>query len=240
MIANNVLAHVPDINDFVKGFEILLKDHGVATFEFPHLLNLVRFNQFDTIYHEHYSYLSLTALHKIFHRAGMQIFDVERLNTHGGSLRIYTCKDTRPVSAAVFNLLEEERVVGMWKPDFYSGFQAVVDRVKDEFLEFMLLAKLMKRTVAGFGAAAKGNTFLNYAGIKSDLLPYVVDDTPAKQGKYLPGSRIPVVAEFDQCPDYVLILPWNFRKEIIANLSAVKGWLPATRFVCAIPRLEIV
>jgi len=240
MIANNVLAHVPDINDFVKGFQILLKDDGVATFEFPHLLNLVRFNQFDTIYNEHYSYLSLIAVHSIMHRAGLKIFDVEKLTTHGGSLRVYACKDARTVSAAVFNVLAEERAAGMEGHQFYSGFQTAVNRVKDEFLRFMVDAKAMKRTVVGFGAAAKGNTFLNYAGIKADLLPYVVDDTPAKQGKYLPGSRIPVLGGFTTAPDYVLILPWNFREEIIEKLSYLRSRVSYVRFVCAIPRLEIL
>jgi len=237
MIANNVLAHVPDINDFVKGFEILLKPTGVATFEFPHLLNLVRFNQFDTIYSEHYSYLSLTAVQKIFAAAGLLVFDVEKLQTHGGSLRVYACKDGRSVSAAVLNVLAEERAAGMLEPAFYAGFQAVADRVKDELLEFLLLAKRMKRTVVGFGAAAKGNTLLNYAGVRADLLAYVVDETPAKQGKYLPGSRIPVVSFATTRPDYVLILPWNFRKEIMVKMAHIREW--GGRFVCAIPRLEI-
>ena len=207
MIANNVLAHVPDVNDFVKGFQILLKDTGVATFEFPHLLNLVRFNQFDTIYHEHYSYLSMTSVKSILHRAGLSIFDVEKLQTHGGSLRVYADKGLRTVSAAVLNVLAEERAAGMLETQFYEGFQTAVNRVKDEFLQFALDAKRLRRTVVGFGAAAKGNTFLNYAGVKSDLIAYVVDETPAKQGKFLPGSRIPVVASFITRPDYVVILP---------------------------------
>lgn len=241
VIANNVLAHVPDINDFVKGFEILLKPAGVATFEFPHLLNLVRLNQFDTIYHEHYSYLSLTAVQWIFKAAGLAVFDVEKLQTHGGSLRVYACKDGRAVSAAVLNVLAQERAAGMLEPGFYAGFQAVVDRVKDELLEFLLLAKRMKRTVVGFGAAAKGNTLLNYAGVRSDLLAYVVDETPAKQGKYLPGSRIPVLSTFRAAPDYVLILPWNFRKEIVEKVRLFRAGLGGgVKFVCAIPRLEIL
>ena len=238
MNANNVLAHVPDINDFVKGFEILLKDSGVATFEFPHLLNLVRFNQFDTIYNEHYSYLSLTAVQRIFKAAGLSVFDVEKLQTHGGSLRVYACKDGRLPSAAVLNVLAEERAAGMLELAFYAGFQAVVDRVKDEFLQFLLEAKALKRTVVGFGAAAKGNTLLNYAGVRSDLIAYVVDQTPSKQGKFLPGSRIPVLPRLITRPDYVVILPWNWRADIVRQLEHIRGW--GGKFVCAIPRLEII
>jgi len=237
MIANNVLAHVPDINDFVKGFEILLKPSGVATFEFPHLLNLVRFNQFDTIYNEHYSYLSLTAVQRIFRAAGLSVFDVEKLQTHGGSLRVYACKDSRKASVAVLNVLAEERAAGMLDPAFYAGFQAVANRVKDEFLQFLLEAKALKRTVVGYGAAAKGNTLLNYAGVKADLLAYVVDQTPSKQGKFLPGSRIPVLPALITKPDYVVILPWNWRADIVRQLEHIRGW--GGKFVCAIPRLEI-
>jgi len=239
MIANNVLAHVPDINDFVRGFEILLKPTGVATFEFPSLLNLVRFSQFDTIYHEHYSYLSLTAVIRILAAANLGVFDLERLPTHGGSLRLYVSKVTRAPSAAVLRQLAEEEHWGIKTPEFYRpGFQEAAARIKDEFLEFLLKAKAMKRTVAAFGAAAKGNTLLNYAGVKSDLLAYVVDETPAKQSKFLPGSRIPVVASFITRPDYVVILPWNFRQDIIEKLAFVRDW--GAKFVCAVPRLEIL
>jgi len=239
MIANNVLAHVPNINDFVRGFEILLKPAGVATFEFPSLLNLVRFNQFDTIYHEHYSYLSLTAVTKILAANRLVVFDLERLTTHGGSLRLYVSKDGRSPSAAVLRQLAEEKHWGITDPDFYRpGFQEAANRIKDEFLEFLLKAKAMKRTVAAFGAAAKGNTLLNYAGVRSDLLAYVVDETPAKQGKFLPGSRIPVVASFITRPDYVVILPWNFRQDIIEKLAFVRDW--GAKFVCAVPQLEIL
>lgn len=239
VIANNVLAHVPDINDFVKGIARLLKPTGVATFEFPSLLNLVRFSQFDTIYHEHYSYLSLTSVIRILVAAGMRVFDLEHLPTHGGSLRVYAAKDGRAHSAAVLSQIGEERYHGMVTPHFYQpDFQAAADRIKDDLLEFLLHAKAMKRTVAAFGAAAKGNTLLNYAGVKRDLLAYVVDETPAKQGKFLPGSRIPVVANFITRPDYVLILPWNFRKEILDKLAFVRNW--GAHFVCAVPKLEIL
>lgn len=237
IIANNVIAHVPDINDFMKGVALLLKPQGVASFEFPHLLNLVRFNQFDTIYHEHYSYLSLTALTSILLAQGLDVFDVERIPTHGGSLRVYVGRGLVR-SVAVSRLLLEEELAGIRSPDFYAGFQAAANRVKDEFLSFLITAKRLGRTVAGFGAAAKGNTFLNYAGVHEDLLGYVVDETSAKQGRFLPGSRIRVLGAFAGKPDYVVILPWNFRREIMAKLHYVRDW--GGKFVCAIPQLEIV
>lgn len=238
MVCNNVLAHVPDINDFVRGFAVLLKDDGVASFEFPHLLNLVQQGQFDTIYHEHYSYLSLTAVKRIFEAQGLHIFDVEKLPTHGGSLRVFTSKNPKHIELAVQSLLDLENSVGMQTAEFYTGFQEVTDRIKDDFVGFLLRAKQMQLSVAGFGAAAKGNTLLNYTGVRSDLLPYVVDDTPAKQGKFLPGSRIPVLAEFKGKPDYVVILPWNFRAEIMEKLDYIREW--GGKFVVAIPKLEIL
>lgn len=238
MIANNVLAHVPDINDFVKGFSILLKDSGVAVFEFPHLLNLVQKGQFDTIYHEHYSYLSLTAVKRIFEFQGLYVFDVEELATHGGSLRIYASRGSYAPLPSVVAMLEKERDAGMLTSEFYSGFQQVADRVKNDFMGFLLNAKAMGLKVAGFGAAAKGNTLLNYSGVRSDLLPYVVDETKAKQGKYLPGSRIPVMPSFETRPDYVIVFPWNFREEILAKFERLRTL--GTKFVFAIPRLEIV
>lgn len=237
MIANNVLAHVPDVNDFVKGFAILLKPEGVASFEFPHLLNLVQQGQFDTIYHEHYSYLSLAAVRRIFEKQGLYIFDVEQLPTHGGSLRVYASKHRYSVSDRVGSLLNVEIAAGVETPEFYAGFQARAEEIKNELMAFLLKAKALGRTVAGFGAAAKGNTVLNYSGVRADLLPYVVDETPSKQGKFLPGSRIPVVAHFMSQPDYVLILPWNFKDEIMAKLAYIRAC--GGRFVTAIPRLEI-
>ncbi|MEI6706198.1 MAG: class I SAM-dependent methyltransferase [Methylococcales bacterium] len=241
--ANNVLAHVPDINDFVAGFAILLKPSGVATFEFPHLLRLVTDNQFDTIYHEHYSYLSLTAVQRIFADNGLQVFDVEQMTTHGGSLRVYAQRSDvgeRSVSPNVAQLLAIETKAGISTPAFYSGFQAKADKVKDDFLRFLIDAKQAGKTVAAYGAAAKGNTLLNYAGVRPDLLPYVVDRNPAKQHKFLPASRIPIVDEqqLQQTkPDYVVILPWNLRTEIMAQLAYIRDW--GGQFVTAVPYLTV-
>jgi SAM-dependent methyltransferase len=243
MAANNVLAHVPDINDFVSGFTRLLKPQGVATFEFPHLLRLITETQFDTIYHEHFSYLSLGAVVRIFSAAGLTVFDVEELSTHGGSLRVYAQRsDTapHPVRPQVAALLERERAAGLFDSALYAAFQPRVERIKNAFLTFLLEAKRQGQRVAAYGAAAKGNTLLNYAGVRPDLLPYVVDRNPAKQGKYLPGSRIPVVNEAclkqDQ-PDYIVILPWNLREEITTQLAYTRTW--GARFVTAVPELEV-
>lgn len=241
--ANNVLAHVPDINDFVGGFAALLKPAGVSTFEFPHLLRLVTENQFDTIYHEHYSYLSLTAVKRIFESNGLSVFDVEELPTHGGSLRVYAQrKDTgvRELSQNVANLLERETAAGMNSIAFYSGFQVKANKVKNDLTAFLIEAQRKGKTVAGYGAAAKGNTLLNYAGIRPDLLSYVVDRNPAKQDKFLPGCRIPIVAEEhlkQDRPDYVVILPWNLRDEVIGQLSYIRAW--GGKFVTAVPTLEV-
>ena len=241
--ANNVLAHVPDINDFVAGFAVLLKPSGVATFEFPHLLRLVTDNQFDTIYHEHYSYLSLIAVQRIFADNGLQVFDVEQLTTHGGSLRVYAQRNDvgeRAVSPNVTQLLAIETKAGITTPAFYSGFQAKADKVKDDFLRFLIDAKRAGKTVAAYGAAAKGNTLLNYAGVRPDLLPYVVDRNPAKQHKFLPASRIPIVDEIQlqqTQPDYVLILPWNLRTEIMAQLAYIRDW--GGQFVTAVPYFTV-
>ncbi len=243
MVANNVLAHVPDINDFVSGFAILLKPSGVATFEFPHLLRMIEEIQFDTIYHEHFSYLSLTAVHKICLENGLSVFDVEELSTHGGSLRVYAqCADTgvHPTETAVNKMLQREGIAGMSSLDFYMGFQKRADTLKNDLLAFLLEAVRSGKRVASYGAAAKGNTLLNYAGVRSDLIPYVVDRNPAKQGKWLPGSRIPVVAEErlrqDQ-PDYVLILPWNLKDEVVGQLNYVRDW--GGQFVTAVPSLRV-
>lgn len=241
--ANNVLAHVPDINDFVAGFAVLLKPAGVATFEFPHLLCLVSENQFDTIYHEHYSYLSLIAVQRIFEHNGLRVFDVEELPTHGGSLRVYaqrTDTGVRETNPSVAKLLKRETAAGMNSAAFYAGFQAKANKVKNDLLVFLIEAQRAGKTVAGYGAAAKGNTLLNYAGIRSDLLPYVVDRNPAKQDKFLPGCRIPIVAEAHlkkDKPDYVLILPWNLRTEVVGQLAYIREW--GGQFVTAVPSLKV-
>lgn len=241
--ANNVLAHVPDINDFAKGFAILLKPGGVSTFEFPHLLQLVLNNQFDTIYHEHFSYLSLTAVMSIFEKSGLQVFDVQELPTHGGSLRVFAQRsDTgeQVVSAAVEQVLFAESAHGLQSSTMCTGFQNKSEIVKNDFLDFLLQAKKQGKTVAAYGAAAKGNTLMNYAGVKSDLISFVVDKNPAKQGKFMPGSRIPIVAE-DQLknfkPDYIVILPWNIKQEVKTQLAYVREW--GGRFVSAVPFLEV-
>lgn len=242
--ANNVLAHVPDINDFVGGFALLLKADGVATFEFPHLLNLIQQNQFDTIYHEHYSYLSLTAVKTIFTRNGLTVFDVEELPTHGGSLRVYAQRSDmgrRTTDARVTEMLRREATAGMATPSFYENFQGRADKVKNDLLAFLLEARRNGKKVAGYGAAAKGNTLLNYAGVRPDLLPYVVDRNPAKQGKFLPGSRVPIVGEEElrrNKPDYVLILPWNLRDEVTGQLIYIREW--GGRFITAVPSMEIL
>jgi len=241
--ANNVLAHVPDINDFVGGFATLLKPAGVSTFEFPHLLRMVTENQFDTIYHEHYSYLSLTAVKRIFERNGLSVFDVETLTTHGGSLRVYAQRsDTglRKASVNVSNLLESEVKAGMTDLEFYADFQIKADLVKNDFLAFLIEAKRAGKSVAGYGAAAKGNTLMNYAGVRPDLLPYVVDLNPAKQGKFMPGSRIPILAPKElreRMPDYVVILPWNIADEAVKANDFVRAW--GGKFVVAVPTLRV-
>lgn len=242
-VANNVLAHVPNINDFVKGFSILLKLEGIATFEFPHLLNLVQQSQFDTIYHEHYSYLSLSAVNAIFKTNGLTVCDVEAVPTHGGSLRVYAQRaDTglNPISKNVKELLKIEEQAGLHTLSFYAGFQQQVEKIKLGLLTFLIEAKNQVKKVVAYGAAAKGNTILNYAGIRPDLLPYVVDMNPAKQGKFMPGSRIPIVEEerlkHDK-PDYVLILPWNLSDEITSQLAYIGNW--GGKFVTAVPDLVI-
>jgi len=241
--ANNVLAHVPDINDFVAGFARLLKPQGVSTFEFPHLLKLALENQFDTIYHEHFSYLSLTAVEKVFASNGLAVFDVQELPTHGGSLRVFaqrtdTGKHRR--SDNVTALLAREADKGMASASFYEGFQAKTNRVKDDFIRFLLDAKAAGKSVAAYGAAAKGNTLMNYAGIRPDLISFVVDRNPAKQDKFMPGSRIPIVAESQlqvAKPDYVVILPWNLKQEVVKQLDYIHAW--GGRFVTAVPSLRV-
>jgi 2-polyprenyl-3-methyl-5-hydroxy-6-metoxy-1,4-benzoquinol methylase len=243
MAANNVLAHVPDINDFVAGFAQLLKPAGVATFEFPQLLNLVRFRQFDTLYHEHFSYLSLTAVQRIFQANGLQVFDVEELSTHGGSLRVYAQRsDTgaHAMAAAVARQLQAEAEAGIETPAFYAGLQAAAEGIKHDLLRFLLDARRDNLKVAAYGAAAKGNTLLNFAGVRPDLLPYVVDRSPGKVGRYLPGSRIPIVTEDHlraDRPDRILILPWNIAQEVTVQLAYTREW--GARFVKAVPSLEV-
>jgi len=243
MVANNVLAHVPEINDFVSGFTRLLKPEGVATFEFPHLLRMVQENQFDTAYHEHYSYLSLTAVQRIFAANGLTVFDVQELSTHGGSLRVFAQRSdsgAQPVSPAVAEMLATEARAGIKTAAFYRGFQCSAEKVKDDLLLFLIDAKRNGLKVGGYGAAAKGNTLLNFAGIRPDLLPYVVDKNPAKQGNYMPGSRIPIVDEAHlktHQPDIILILPWNLQEEVKGQLAYVQEW--GGRFVTAVPKLKV-
>lgn len=241
--ANNVLAHVPDINDFVKSFSILLKPEGVATFEFPHLLNLVDKKQFDTIYHEHYSYLSMIAVSAIFEENGLMIFDVEEISTHGGSLRVFAqCTETgqRTISDNVKAIIMIEEKYGVNTLDFYSSLQQQAETIKIDLLEFLIDAKKKIKKVAAYGAAAKGNTVLNFSGVRSDFIHYVVDLNPAKQWKYMPGSRIPIVDE-DRIkkdkPDYILILPWNIKAEVIEQLAYIREW--GGKFVTSVPELVI-
>lgn len=244
MVANNVLAHVPDINDFVAGFAVLLNPQGVATFEFPYLLKLIAENQFDTIYHEHFSYLSLSVVNRIFAANGLTVFDVEEHPTHGGSLRVFAqCTDTgwQPVTRRVSDLLAREAALGVRTASFYEGFQQRVDQIKLDFLAFLVDARRSGTKVAAYGAAAKGNTLLNYTGVRPDLLPYVADRNPAKQGKYLPGSRIPIVDEEyvrRDRPDRVVILPWNLREEVMEQLAYIGDW--GGKFVLPIPTLAIL
>jgi SAM-dependent methyltransferase len=243
MVANNVLAHVPDINDFVAGFAQLLKPDGVVTFEFPHLHNLIRQDLFDTIYHEHFSYPSLTALLNIFPPNGLDIFDVETTLAHGGSLRVFAQRQdvcARKKEDSVELIRRQEEKAGMKTVAFYQGLQLRADLIKDDLLEFLIKCKRDKKSVVAYGAAAKGNTLFNYAGIKTDLVPCVYDAAPSKQGRYLPGSRIPILpaAEFKAVtPDYVLLLPWNLLDEIIPaypHIHAAGG-----AWVTAVPRLTI-
>ena len=242
IIGNNILAHVPDINDFVKGLKIALNPGGVITMEFPHLMRLVEQNQFDTIYHEHFSYLSFLTIREIFADHGLDLFDVEELSTHGGSLRIYAKHredSAKAISSNVNALQKREFVAGMNELFYYRGFQSKADIVKYSLLSFLLEQKQSGIKVVGYGAAAKGNTLLNYCGIKKDLIRFVVDASPHKQGKYLPGSHIPVVAEEEikkTKPDFVLILPWNIKDEIIEQLSYIRKW--GGVFVVAVPELR--
>ena len=244
IVANNVLAHVPDINCFVKGFSLLLKVNGVSTFEFPHLINLIEKYQFDTIYHEHYSYLSFTTTCAILKSNGMTVFDVEEIKTHGGSLRVYAQRsDTgkQPVSKSVSELQKKENEIGISSLQFYEGFQKKAEHIKLEFLSFLTKTKQSDKKVVGYGAAAKGNTLVNFSGVGPDLLSYVVDKNIEKQGKYMPGSHIPIVEEsrlkLDQ-PHYVVIFPWNIKHEVMAQLKYIQDW--EGKFVTFIPCKSVI
>ncbi|MBL6455575.1 class I SAM-dependent methyltransferase [Belnapia sp. T6] len=243
MAANNVLAHVPDLHDFLGGFAILLAAEGVVTFEFPHLLRLLAECQFDTIYHEHFSYLSLGTVTGLLRRHGLRAFDVEELPTHGGSLRVFACREgaAQAEAPAVARVLAEERAAGLTEPRGYAGFAEQVARIKCDALDFLIAERRAGRTVCGYGAAAKGNTFLNYCGIGPELVRTVADRNPAKQGTLLPGSRIPVLspeAVLAMRPDVLLILPWNLTAEITAEMAAIRAW--GGRFATAIPRLRVI
>ena len=244
MIANNVLAHVPNINDFVKGFSILLKPNGVATFEFPYVLNLMKNNQFDTIYHEHYSYLSFTAVCNIFDFNGLDVFDVEQIPTHGGSLRVYaqiSDSGVYKVNINVEDLKEKEVKAGINSINTYRGFQEQAEDIKNNFLSFLIEAKNNGHSVVGYGAAAKGSTMLNFSGARPDLLPYVVDKSDAKQGKFMPGSRVPIMSETQlkkDKPDYIVIFPWNIQDEIIEQLAYIREW--GCKFVIFIPSMRVI
>lgn len=243
VVGNNVYAHVPAINDFTNGLKTILKPGGVITLEFPHLMKLIEFCQFDTVYHEHFSYLSLYTVSLIFKLSRLKIFNVEQLDRHGGSLRIYGCheSDKRVVNESVSIVLTEETNIGLRQLSFYRKFQSRADYIKNELLLFLLTQKKSGKTVVAYGAAAKGNTLLNYAGIKPDILPYVVDAASSKQGKFLPGSHIPIypleVLEADR-PDFILVLPWNLAVEIRSQLSSMisKG----SQLVVAVPDLGIL
>jgi len=242
VVANNVLAHVPELNDFVAGLSTVLAPQGVITVESPHLLQLVAQRQFDTVYHEHFSYYSFHTVQRIFASHGLRIWDVEELPTHGGSLRLWVCHTDAEYheTPAITALLAKEAAAGMLAMDYYHGFQPMADGTKNAFLAFLLDCKRNGKQIVGYGAAAKGNTLLNYAGVRPDLLNYVVDASPHKQGHYLPGSHIPVVAETrirETRPDFVVILPWNLREEIMDQLSYIRGW--GGKFVTAIPQLVV-
>jgi hypothetical protein len=243
IIGNNVLAHVPDLNDFVSGIQTLLADHGVVTMEFPHLLRLMDEVQFDTIYHEHFSYFSFLSVDRVFRAHGMVIFDVDRLPTHGGSLRIYAMHESAapPTTEAIARLQRDESQGGLDKLETYRSFQHRVDTIKWDLLAFLIEAKRAGKSIAGYGAPGKGNTLLNYCGVGPDFLDYTVDRNPYKQGKYTPGARIPIFSPErirETRPDYILILPWNLKNEIISSHSYIAEW--GGRFVVPIPHLEVI
>jgi hypothetical protein len=244
LAANNVMAHVPDLNDFVGGMEPLLAPHGVVTIEVPHLLRLVEDNQFDTIYHEHFSYFSLLTARKVLSAHGLEVFDVDELKSHGGSLRLYAQRQSsgrRPVGPKVEALIERERALGFDTLEGHSGFSARVEETKWRLLEFLIQCRREGKRVAGYGAPGKGNTLLNYCGIRTDLLDFTVDRNPYKQGQFLPGTHIPIrhPEALEQArPDYILILPWNLKEEIVAQLSYTREW--GARCVVPIPQVEVL
>lgn len=243
IIGNNVLAHVPDVNDFVRGLKVLLKPTGLITMEFPHLVQLMQLNQFDTIYHEHFSYFSFLAVEQVFARHGLKLFDVEELSTHGGSLRIYACHDddvSKPVLARATELKLREQAAGLGQLDHYLSFGPHVEATKRKLLSFLIAAKQEGKRVVGYGAPAKGNTLLNYCGIRTDLIDYTVDRSPHKQGLFLPGVHIPIY-EPEQVrntrPDYLLILPWNIRAEVMEQMHHIREW--GGKFVVPIPEVQV-
>lgn len=243
VIANNVIAHVPDVNDFVSGVAALLQPAGVATIELPHLVNLVKYSQFDTIYHEHFSYFSLTTLQTIFQHHGLRIFDVEKLPIHGGSLRVYITHaddQTNTTGNTVEDILREERELGITNLDYYSGLQDAAFRIKTGFLSWLMKEFAGGKKIMAYGAAAKGNTLLNYCGIKKDIIPFIADITLQKQGKFLPGSHLQVLDESyisQYRPDYIIVLPWNYKTEIDKRLEYTRNW--GCRLVYLIPELKV-
>jgi len=244
ILGNNVLAHVPDLNDFVRGMALLLKPGGVVTMEFPHLLKLMQENQFDTIYHEHFSYISFVVAERVFAAHGLTLFDIDEIPTHGGSLRIYArhaANTALPVSAKVAALRAREQAAGLERADTYRSFAERVKATKRSLLKFLIGAKEAGKRVAGYGAPAKGNTLLNYCGVRTDLVEYTVDRSPHKQGRFLPGVHIPIHAPekiMQARPDYVLILPWNLQQEIVAQMAGIRAW--GGRFVVPIPETRVL
>jgi 2-polyprenyl-3-methyl-5-hydroxy-6-metoxy-1,4-benzoquinol methylase len=244
LLGNNVLGHVPDLNDFVRGLKILLEPKGVITMEFPHLLRLIGENQFDTIYHEHFSYFSFHTVERVFAHHGLALFDVEELPTHGGSIRIFAQHPEtgrQAIHPRVAAMRDKETAFGINRMETYTGFAGQVCETKRALLDFLIGAKRAKKTVAGYGAPAKGNTLLNYCGIRTDFLDYTVDRSPHKQGAYLPGTRIPIFAPeklAETRPDYVLILPWNLKDEIVGQMTFIRDW--GGQFVVPIPRVEVL
>ncbi len=243
LLGNNVLAHTPYLNDFVKGMKIILKPRGVITMEFPHLIQLMEENQFDTIYHEHFSYFSFMTVEKVFAAHGLTIFDVEELPTHGGSLRIYarhTENSSQPVSESVFGLKAREEVAGFTCLETYYSFGEKVKETKRKLLDFLIQAKREKKSIAGYGAPGKGNTLLNYCGIRTDFLDYTVDRSPYKQGLFLPGTHIPIFHPDkiqETKPDYLLILPWNLKEEIMKQMAHIRNW--GGKFIVPIPEVKV-
>ena len=241
IIGNNVFAHVPDINDFTLGLKAALKQGGTITLEFPHLQRLIEYTQFDTVYHEHFSYLSLYTVQQILMQADLRIWNVEELSTHGGSLRIFAChaKDKRETLPSVDALLEQELIFGLKKLTTYQNFQTKAEKIKNDLLNFLLEQKRLGKTIAAYGAAAKGNTLLNFAGVKPDLLPVVYDAAPAKQGKFMPGSHIPISPPEDlakNIPNWLLILPWNIKAEVTAQNLKYKEL--GMKFVTVVPSIH--